>query len=161
MIDFSKRWIVWSIALVQIALMMGCDSDTNPKTYKVSGIISLKGQPVEKATLVFIPKGENGNPATAVSSKDGRYELTTFNAADGAVPGEYSIKISKLEYKEERTSTENVYANSEEESVNYKLSESAGAPPKNLLPAKYANPMTSGLTYTVPEANSSFDIDLK
>lgn len=156
---FQSMWCVTFVAVTVAAA--GCSSDTNPKTYEVSGVLTHNGKPVDEATLVFIPEGSDGYPATAITNADGSYQLTTFNANDGAVPGDYSIKVSKLEYKEGPAAGEQVYTSSEEENESYELAESAAAPPKNLLPAKYANPMTSELNYTVTETPATFDIDLK
>ena len=155
-----KRIAFFNFLVVTVTLA-GCNSDGNPKTYEVSGTLTLNGQPVDGATIVLIPKGTGAYPATAVSNADGTFQLTTFNANDGAVPGDYSVKISKMEYKEEAVSDTQVFASSEEENENYELTESSAAPPKNLLPAKYANPMTSELIYSVPEEASTFNIDLK
>ncbi|MFN7873975.1 MAG: carboxypeptidase-like regulatory domain-containing protein [Pirellula sp.] len=150
-----------SCLAILITFALGCNSNSNPKTYKVSGTVTYKGKPVDDATVVFVPTKDKGFPATGVTDKAGNFLLTSFVSNDGAVPGAYSIKVSKLDYKDADAANAQIFQNSEEESASYQLDEGSTKPVKNLIPEKFSNPTTSGLTYTVPESESTYDIELK
>ena len=85
------------LALIVASLLLsqpGCDGggvEDLPEVAKVSGIVTYKGQPVEGAEVTFTP--ETGNPALGITGADGRFEPTTYDAGDGAVPGKHKITI--------------------------------------------------------------------
>ncbi|MGH7202173.1 MAG: carboxypeptidase-like regulatory domain-containing protein, partial [Planctomycetaceae bacterium] len=53
-------------------------------------------QPVEGATVVFIPTGHK-HGATAQTDAEGKFQLRTYEPGDGAVPGNYKVTIRKVE----------------------------------------------------------------
>ena len=69
---------------------------------------------------------------------DGMLRLSTYSAFDGVPAGDYAITV---ELRKPFFTPE-------------------GAIGPNLLPAKYANPKTSGLTFTVKPGNKQLDISL-
>lgn len=137
-----------------LALIAGCapTGPDRPKTYPVTGTVTYKGEPVADANLNF-QHVDGSAYSLAKTDASGKYELTTFEAGDGAVPGEYKVSISKFEAVAS-TGTEN-----EDE---YTPPEDAGdpAPSKSLLPDKYRDPEASGLTATITEGPNSFDFEL-
>ncbi len=105
------------------------------KTVAAGGLLTLDGQPVAGASIVFMPQG-GGRPALGRTDQGGRYTLTTFEKGDGAPPGAYSVAIS----------LERMGPNDELES---------------LLPRKYARPETSGLVVEVsPRGSNEFSFEL-
>jgi hypothetical protein len=61
---------------------------------RVTGKVTLNGQPLEGAIVEFRPLARGGSPSTGVTDAKGRYELMhTFEEA-GAAPGEYVVSIS-------------------------------------------------------------------
>jgi len=75
----------------------GC-SDGKLKTYPVSGIVTLNGEPVPEATIVFAPVKEGvGDAATGRTNDKGEYKLQTANGRvdGGTTPGEYGVVIKK------------------------------------------------------------------
>ncbi|HPU08057.1 MAG TPA: carboxypeptidase-like regulatory domain-containing protein [Thermogutta sp.] len=153
------------VTAVALGVVIGCSrSDGRPKTYPVTGVVTLNGTPVEGATVVFVPKtpaqpGAQGpQAATATTDTSGRYALGTFAKGDGAIPGEYLVRVFKYPTPPPPTGS----ASSEEEYVPPEESgQAAAAPaPKNLLPEKYANENTSGLSFTVEPKSNTFDIQL-
>jgi hypothetical protein len=145
-------------ALIGSVLALGCgQQDSNrPKTYPVTGMVTYKGQAVEGATVAYQPTaGKKG--ATGVTDAAGRYSLTTFTSGDGAVPGQYKVKIVKVK------AAEGVAA-ADQDSEDY-VAPTEGQPEvgksENLLPANYADPNQSGLTATVGEDKNSIDFDLQ
>ena len=90
-----------------------------------------------------------------MNQDSGKYTLSTFASEDGALPGEYRVAVTKYE-KEEAASgqfNESTYTEPDPNAP------STG--PKNLLPAKYANAQSSGLTATVKEESNTINLTLE
>ena len=135
---FRRFVLVASIPLLA-ATLGGCkgSKDTRPQRAPVTGKVLHKGQPVAGATVIFEPLGSTP-AATGETDTAGRFQLTTFNPNDGAVPGEYKVAVHKVQ-----VTRANRPANAPDD---------APAPPpeeKSLLPAKYATGQSSGLTAIV------------
>lgn len=65
-----------------------------PELAPVTGSITLDGQPLSSAQVVFEPQGE-GTLSVAKTDDSGHYELY-YNAENpGAVPGSHVVRISK------------------------------------------------------------------
>ncbi len=147
-------------ALVVIILGCGGGSGENPAAVPVSGTVTLGGQPVEGAQVVFSPTGGEGNAAAGTTDATGKYSLTTGAAGDGAVPGSYRVAITKVEGATQPGTT----GMSEEESRAAHYNQAAGGDaegPKDLLPAKYKSADTSGLKAEVQAGQENrFDFAL-
>ncbi len=94
-----QRRSSFSLAVLAAALLLagpGCGSG-KPKLYKVSGKVTLDGQPLSGAVVQFVP----ADPASGLeiargtTSSDGVYNLTTYNTNDGAMEGDYKVLITK------------------------------------------------------------------
>lgn len=72
----------------------GCSGrDPNlPPTAPVSGQVTYNGQPVNQGTITFHPVGE-GNPGVSLLDENGYFELSTYEAGDGAVVGQHAVTI--------------------------------------------------------------------
>src|SRR5215475_13197743 len=77
-------------------VLTGCSSG-RPKTYRVTGTVTMQGKPVAGAAITFVPTSNEGEAASAITDSEGKYALTTWQAGDGARPGEYRVKVSKQE----------------------------------------------------------------
>jgi hypothetical protein len=130
----AARWIFAATALV--LLPAGC-SKTSPDraaVVPVEGAITFEGKPLPGALIVLHPKGQAQTSIPtprAQVEKDGSFRFSTYEAGDGAPPGDYVATISW-----------------------YKLVGQAGdvkAGP-NVLPAKYSNPKTSKWEIRVADA---------
>ena len=135
-----------------LAVSGGCGRANKLGTVPVSGKVTYKGQPVAVATVSFIPVGD-GRPATAITKAGGEYRLTTLDS-DGALPGQYTVLVRKSEVS--LASTEPV---SMEDAL--KLNSRPPPPPKELLPAKYADATKSPIKYEVKAGQkNALDIQL-
>jgi hypothetical protein len=143
-------------------LLVGCSKKgpVRPATYPVTGTVTFKGAPLEGAQVVFVPKTQGGQGATGLTDQSGKYSLGTFQAKDGAQEGEYLVKVIKTDAKLPPPAGNPVNLSHEEEQKIYNEAPPA-APPKSLIPKKYDNEGTSGLTHTVPKQASTFDITLQ
>ncbi len=81
------------LAVLFLFAASGCGSG-HSGTARVSGKVLHGGQPVVGAAVAFLPEGGVGRPASAVTDQTGMYELTTFSAKDGAIPGKYTVTVS-------------------------------------------------------------------
>lgn len=151
------------LTLVLAAIMVGgCYSGTRrPPTYQVTGTVAMKGQPLEGATVVFVPaEGAGHEAATGISDAAGKFKLSTFMADDGAQEGEYRIKVSKFDVKKPTKEEQQKYVSMEEEQKIQFGDELPTPPAKNLLPKKYASEATSGFTYTVKKGQNTVELKL-
>jgi len=141
---------------IALGCAIGCGSKNPLGVVKVTGKVTLDGQPISGATVSFVPKSEaDGQLASATTDAEGGYSLTTAGAGDiaGAVPGTYSVILRKFEQ-------EDVLGTGEEATSQ---GPSYAAPKvTRILPAKYENATTSGLSATVEKRGQNvFDFDLK
>ena len=149
-----------AVALLVSLLGLGCERPPDadrPSTFPVTGTVTHNGQPVDGATVAF--QGAEGSPsAIGVTDADGKYTLTTFVSGDGAVAGDYQVKLFK--YKVE--TAEAVPDESSDDYVAPAEGEEGDQAQENLLPPNYADPATSGLTATVSEGgDNTFDFALE
>jgi hypothetical protein len=83
------------VALVGLIFVSGCGPEMAP----VKGRITCAGKPVANAAVTFSPvpasetDKEPGKPATGFTDEDGRYELSTYKARDGALVGEHRVLV--------------------------------------------------------------------
>ncbi len=130
-------WHLLALAsLGATVVVCGCAPTTGPKTFPVTGIVTLDGAPVAGADLTFYPSsGATGiGGGNAVTNDDGFYEAAIFVAGGketklGLPVGEYLVAVMKLEHVDSGASL--------------------GQPPRNILPGRYSAVKTSGLTATV------------
>ena len=83
---------IWGAATGLLAVLIaGCGGGLD--LIPVSGTVTLDGQPVDGAAVVFVPVA--GGPAASGSTDaGGKFRLTTVNQP-GAVPGEYNVTVTK------------------------------------------------------------------
>jgi hypothetical protein len=119
-------------------LGIGCSSQPDElAVFPVKGVLVYKGQPLENALLTFHPV-DRADPrrtaARATTTKEGKFELSTRNANDGAAEGEYTVTVEC-----------------------YKLVGSKGSwePGPNILPPKYSSPQSSDLKVSVKKDDSA------
>lgn len=137
-----------AVALWLLALT-GCGAPKGgPATVDVTGVVTLNGTAVDEASVLFTPDigSSDGRLASqATTDSGGRFKLSTHVGGGefkpGIVPGNYVVAITKLDTA---------------------ASKNTVAPPKNLLPRKYADPKSSQLKaeVAVGQAND-FQFPLK
>ena len=150
-----------SISVTLGFVLTGCPSSSRPPTYRVTGTVTLKGTPVPGAAITFVPTAQDGIAASAITDSGGKYALTTWEAGDGARPGEYRVKVSAQEQTAVDPSKMVKNLTIEEEQKIYVESKKATPPAKSLLPRKYQDDQTSGLTHTVDKKPTTFDIKIE
>src|SRR5438552_18045351 len=90
------RLLAWA-RFILAAGVIGCGDPDAPqavKVYEVKGSVLLPdGKPLSGGTVEFEPVGESVYQASGEIGPDGTFTLRTQNSGDGAVPGEYRVKI--------------------------------------------------------------------
>lgn len=113
------------------------------ETAPVTVTVKYKGAAVENATVTFSPKSsQGGRAAFGKTNGSGVVKLKTYADEEGVVPGEYNVAITKVESKAGTQISMDDPAYDGAESVKE-------TPPKSLIPGKYANAASSGLTASV------------
>lgn len=154
---------VMAFLLLVFVGLIGCSSQpSNPKTFPVTGSVTQNGKTIEGATVIFVPDEDGGGAAASgKSDASGKFAMTTYTLNDGVRPGSYKIKVSKYDKPQIDDSKRVVNMTPEEEMKAYDPDAKPTPPPKNLLPKKYESELTSGLSHTVADKPTTFDIDLK
>ena len=80
----------------------GCSSMEKP--IKVKGVVTLDDQPLPEAFVQLVPLNDSGHVATGATDDQGRFELTTYNTRDGALPGEYKVVVNVSSAKDNEKS---------------------------------------------------------
>jgi hypothetical protein len=129
----KSRLIGW---LGMLFLVVGCGpAEEDLQLVPASGVVTYKGKPLAGYDVYCKPSAE-GRPAQARTDSEGRFVLGTAGEANGAQVGEFSVYIL-------RPSVDQEMEPGREEMNSVKEQ-------KSVLPAKYENPGTSGLTIEVP-----------
>ena len=128
-----------SASIVPFALVAaacwGCGGESDGPhigvTVPIKGKITYKGQPLTQGGIRFEPE-DAGREAYGDIKSDGTFELTTFKAGDGAVPGVHRVAVD--------------------------ASARAGKVP---VPMKFRSPSSSHVQVEVAAGKTEYTIDLK
>lgn len=75
--------------------MLGPSAELPPLGY-VSGTVTKEGKPLDGAMVTFIPVDTSANASTAISDKEGYYELKYIEGVPGAVLGKNKVEVSLI-----------------------------------------------------------------
>jgi hypothetical protein len=118
-------------SLVASLFLLGAGCSGEKPVYPVAGKVLFEGRPAVGAVVKFY-SAEAADPKflapQAVVGDDGTFRLTTYKAEDGAPAGKYAVSVFWA-----------------------KPSKSGDDYDKLLIPARYLNAATSGLTAVVEE----------
>lgn len=134
------------LALAVAGLAAGCGGSSGPELARVTGTVSYQGKPISQGTISFQPTDPSGTPATGIIGADGSYALQTTEPGDGARLGSYAVAIRSVEGEPEIP-------------LDY-IPKKKPPAPKALVPEKYSNPMSSGLTAKVESGRNTINFDL-
>ena len=122
-------------AALLLATCGGCGQQGLPVA-PTSGKVTIDGRDVPQGSVIFIPA--KGRSATGTIRPDGTFTLTTYRPNDGALLGLHQVAISGAEVGEDFDPR--------------KLEQSV----KWLVPPRYRDPTTSGLSFEVAEGRENF-----
>ena len=143
-----KNFALCLVALSMLAVLPACSKAS--KTEGVTGVITYNGEPLADATVKFLPTDATGSQSYGKTNEKGEYKLQTLlGAADaGTTPGEYKVTVDCITTVE----TGNMIEENGEEKPETVA--------ESLIPAKYNNAETSGLTATVKPGDNTINFDL-
>lgn len=119
------------------------------KLVQTEGMVTLDGVPVAGAMVTFHPDGERGSVATGLTDSDGAFQLQTYAAADGVLPGNYKVTVSKTEAMA-AAPTGNDSAKQKEWMMKTMFNRPTKKSRESLLPREYADAAKSPLKISVP-----------
>jgi hypothetical protein len=133
-----------------LSLSSGCSTGTGGLVTG-KGRVTLDGEPVAGANVVFFPAGEETLQADAITDADGRFSLTTRDG-QGVRPGDYKVIVTKLESQAVDEATHKSATGVDDFPGKAKM-ESAGKA-RSLLPDLYGSLPTTPLEEKVPSDGS-------
>jgi hypothetical protein len=151
----ASRFCV-AAALALGLLAAGCGRKDRPPLGRVSGTITYNGKALAKAAVVFFPEQEGFRSALGETDEQGRYTLWTYDPGDGAPVGKHKVTVTLRGAPEKAEMHPSVIGKGKGEAYY----EQVAATGKPLIPEKYFNPMTSGLTADVQRGSNTFDFPL-
>jgi len=83
----------WLAATLLVASLAGCGKSDRPALGQVTGHVTLAGQPLAGALVLFTPAGP-GRTSQGITDRDGRYELTYLRDIKGANLGRHTVRIT-------------------------------------------------------------------
>ncbi len=116
-----------------------------PDMVPIRGEVVYNGKPLAEGNVVYLPATPGqGRQATGAIQPDGSFVMTTLKKGDGVMHGDYRIVVYAYEpHPGEPTSREQHEA----------LAKSGENERGFLIPEKYTNPATSGLTDKVDQSH--------
>jgi len=154
----KKILVVLMSALCLSGLSCGKFGDI-PGLVELKGRVIYKGTPVDGATITFSPTSPSESTRSAVSmtESDGTFILMT-QTYRGILPGDYRVSVIKKSPPPKSYSSEEIDA--------YMAQHGGKGPPvarveiRDLVPAKYGNAETSGLSYSIKKGMPLLAIEL-
>lgn len=129
------------IILACLVSLVGCGGD-GLHLATVDGIVTLNGEPLAEARIVFYPEG-GGRLSHAITDLDGSYSLVYVDGIRGALPGTHKVSISTF-----------VEADPDSDDALIKMGQ------RELLPPQY-NSLTTLTAELSPGQSEKLDFDLK
>ena len=135
-----------------------------PAQVKTTGTVTLDGEPVASAALMFIP--DSGRPASGTTNTNGEFQVSSFGGNDGLPAGNYRVTATKLILKDKfqklydrqvERAAEEAEPGEEPEAVDIEFGDSAW---KNEMPEKYAELDTTDITVTITKQQEPLVISL-
>jgi hypothetical protein len=123
--------------LLVVLVCIGCGPRANPhfqKTTAVRGKVTFaNGSPVRGGLVTLHPKDGSKAESRGTIDKDGRFTLGTYKVSDGTMAGAYAVTVEPIVYDKRGNMR----------------------PDRSLrIPAKYADPDSSGLTVEIKDEDS-------
>ncbi|TVS20208.1 MAG: carboxypeptidase regulatory-like domain-containing protein [Planctomycetaceae bacterium] len=147
---------LWRCAfLLVLVSVYGCGGGAvREPTVPVTGVVTYNGEPVEGATVAFGAASGQDRPASGTTDGAGRFSLTTYAQDDGAIPGKFTVAVSK-------TRTIGGMTEDEEHAAVEAGKEIEAPTTIDELPERYKDGLKSGLHADVEaDRENHFEFDL-
>jgi hypothetical protein len=137
------------VGIFLVTATIGCGG--GPKLVKASGTVTYKGKPIPGADIIMMSDASS-SPSIARTDDQGRFTVTT-DGKPGALVGSYRVAITAARNKKEVSPGAALSMTSEQIAANR----------EDLIPIKYNNFESSGLTADVGKdaAANDYRFDLQ
>ncbi len=142
---YQRLNLVWLLVCVS-GLFVGCGGGDGPKLVPAGGVVTFKGKPIGKISVLLMPNEAQGMIAEGTTDQNGNFKLQTKDPGDGAMVGSYKVSFT--------------YVPDEiPEMPGFDGAKEVVSP----IPRKYADNSKSGHTATVDadKSKNNFTFDLK
>jgi hypothetical protein len=95
----ASFWLIPALAIAASAI--GCNPEKVPRLGRVTGAVTLDGQPVPNATILFSGAKEGEPPSMGRTDAAGNYELYYSRGHKGATRGEHTVIISTFQAEDD------------------------------------------------------------
>ncbi len=135
-----------------VAMLLACSCSTQRPAAPARGRITFNGEPLRLGSVLFVPT-EPGPTAQANLTSEGEFVLTTYEPGDGAVIGKHRIMVISLAEDG---------LNRPDDLSEPQAPEEPGDPLPliSVIPERYGDVTTSGLTAIVAAGENRFDFAL-
>jgi len=89
----AGMYLLWTMLLVAAFSVAGCSKGDQPDLGDVQGTVTLDGQPLAQATVVFRPAG-GGRASQGITNEAGKYEIIYIRDIKGAKLGSHKVAIT-------------------------------------------------------------------
>ena len=148
MISLERFLLRTTMPLAAMLAIAGCGPG-RPATVPVTGTVTLDGQPVAGASVMFSP-AQSGHPASGRTDQSGNFTVRTFEPGDGALPGRHTVTVTL-----QKTAGMTADPDGLEGDV-----APGGLQVEWIVPRKYASQKTSGLTVEVQRGMEPVRLEL-
>lgn len=92
------------LSLVGVLCLLGCGGSggDTPDLGKVSGVVTVNGQPLANAIVTFTPQGE-GRPSVGETNESGEYSLLYTASESGAMIGQHTVSVALIQADDEES----------------------------------------------------------
>lgn len=87
----SRQVFRWRLVIVTLVWLAGCGGPPHPEVGRVTGVVTLDGQPLAEATVMFQPT--EGRASIATTDSAGKYSLIYLDGVPGAKLGAHKVII--------------------------------------------------------------------
>ena len=144
-----------------VCILGGC-SATSVDVAQVSGVVTLDGEPVANARVMFYPVAGGPRSSNATTNEKGEFKASTFGVYDGALIGHHAVTVSKVdEAAFPKIDPNEGYSGKAYEQMMSPSALKKNAKPKMILPEKYSKKETSGIEVDVVKGEkNNFPLNL-
>jgi len=143
----TRAWrLLPLLVLSAVFALAGCSG--RPKLAEVKGTVTLKGKPLPKVMVEFIPDGATGPRATGTTDEKGQYTLVCDDKSPGAMVGANCVVLRDLTVWPDKPLGRKLET----------LSSKDVKPPR--FPDEYSDLSRTPLKKEVKSEPNSFDIDV-
>lgn len=89
----SHAWVFNALIVGIVIALTGCGTSGRPPLGIVTGTVTLDGQPLPNAAMIFVPDGP-GRTSLGLTDSNGRYALSYLRDIPGANVGHHYVRIT-------------------------------------------------------------------